>query len=196
MPCAGRQTHDIEPMRNMCFATANLVAPTATDRAAHEAPTYLLELGRLAGGRAHLAKGPQGPLVLFPGNAEQAQRGSLGLQGRHHLSKSVREREITGLFARQLSDNNHFRGRGSRGSTSLCALPCLACLASRGCFLLFCIPPPKLGSSIHDRGVFCNVQIDIAKPRCRHPTATRHVRHAMTALLLLSKVEGARSHAA
>lgn len=179
-----------------CFCHSKPRRTLETDRAADEASTYLLELGRLAGGRAYLAKGPQRPLVLFPGNAEQAQRGSLGLQGRHHLSKSATEEEITGLLARHLSDKNPFRRSGSHGSTALCALPCLA---PRVLFKLFFIPPPKYGGVPFMIGaLFCNVRHYETKTKCRPTSDIRHVRHAMIAplLLWLSKIEGARPHAA
>lgn len=155
-----------------CFCHSKPRHTPVTDRAADEASTYLLELARLAGGRAYLAKGPQRPLVLFPGNAEQAQRGSLGLQGRHHLSKSATEEEITGLLARHLRKKNHFRRSGSHGSTALYALPCLA---SRGNFQALFAPPPKYGGVPFMIGaLFCNVQIDITKQKknaARHPTS-------------------------
>lgn len=118
-----------------------------------------------------MAKGPQRPLVLFPGNAEQAQRGSLGLQGRHHLSKSLRVWEIKGFFAHHLSDGNHFRRSGSYGSTALCTLPCLA---SRGVFQALLHPSKYGGVPFMIWALFCNVQIDIVKPNAdvRHSTCT------------------------
>lgn len=58
---------------NRCLADRyDRISYTTHQDRADGVGTYLLELRCLARGRTHLAKGTQGPLVLFAGNAEQA----------------------------------------------------------------------------------------------------------------------------